>query len=114
MDFTRLKRTVLIGFIAAAVLFALGAVAIFLNIVPSPKPGRNVTVDLQIVTDTAEYYWAAVYVAEPLTADEYREIAKSIGDERFNGRYGQVQVFDNEWVRDMELPENRHIQLSDD
>ena len=112
MDFARLKRAVLIGLIAAAVLFVLGTAFVLLR--PDPGPGRDVTVDLQVVTDTPKYYWAAVYVAEPLTADEYKEIAKSIGDEHFRGRFGQVHVFDDEWARDMVLPENQYIQLSDE
>ena len=114
MDFARLKRVVLIGIIVAAVIFVLGAVAIVLNLVPSGSPGRNVTVDLQVVTDTPEYYWAAVYVPEPLTPEEYKEIAKSIGDEHFRGRFGRVHVFDDEWARDMVLPENQYIQFSDE
>ena len=53
-------------------------------------------------------------MAESLTPEEYKEVAKSIGDEHFRGRFGQVHVFGDEWARDMELPENQHIQLSDE
>lgn len=51
---------------------------------------------------------------EPLTVEAYRGIAKSIGDEHFRGRFGQAQVFGDEWARDMELPGNQHIGLSDE
>ena len=112
MDFARLKRAVLIGIIAAAIIFALGAA--FVLIGPGAGPRRDVTVDLAVVTDTPKYYWAAVHVAEPLTPDEYKEIAKSIGDEHSQGRFGQMHIFDDQWARDMELPENRPIQLTDE
>ena len=77
-------------------------------------PGRDVTVDLQVVTDTPEHCWAAVYVAEPLTVDEYKEVAKSIGDEHFRGRFGQVHIFDDEWARAMELPESQDREFTDE
>jgi len=112
MDFARLKRAVLIGLIAAAVIFVLGVAFVLLR--PDPGPRRDVTVNLAVVTDTPKYYWAAVYVAEPLTPDEYKEIAKSIGDEHFRGRYGQVQVFDDEWARSTMLPENQGREFTDE
>jgi hypothetical protein len=114
MNMRRLKRAVLIGIVATAVILALVVVVVVLDLGPPSEPGRDVTVDLKINVDTPEYYWASVYIAEPLTADEYKEVAKSIGDEHFRGRFGQVHVFDDEWARDMELPENQHIQLSDE
>ncbi len=42
------------------------------------------------------------------------QIAKSSGDEHFRGRFGQVQVFDDECAHEMELPDNQHIQISDE
>ena len=112
MDFARVKRAVLIGLIAAAVLFVLGAAFVLLR--PDAGPRRDVTVDLKVNVDTPEYYWASVYIAEPLTADEYKEVAKSIGDERLQGRPGQVHIFDDQWARDMELPENQHVVFSEE
>ena len=114
MDMARLKRMALL-FVVCLVVIGGGAVLlVVLTDGSGSGPGRDVTVNLQVVTDTPEYYWAAVYVAEPLTADEYREIAKSIGDEHFRGRFGQVHVFDDEWARDMVLPENQHVVLGEE
>ena len=113
MDVRRFKRAVLIGIVATVIILGLVVVVVVLDLGPSSAPGRDVTVDLKVNVDTAEYYWASVYVTEPLTADEYKEVAKSIGDEHFRGRFGQVHVFDDEWALDMELPENQHIELSD-
>ena len=69
-------------------------------------------VDIAVVVDDPGQYWAAVYVAKPLTPDEYRKLAKSIGDRELQNRNGQVQVFDDKWARDMVLPENRFKDLT--
>ena len=112
MDIRRLKRAVLVGIVATVVILALGAIAVVLDLGSSSEARRDVTVSLQVVTDTPDYYWAAVYVAEPLTLDEYKKIAKSVADEHFRGRFGQVQVFDDEWARDMMLPEHQPTDLT--
>jgi hypothetical protein len=116
MDIRRLKRAVLIGVVATVVILGLLVVVVVLDLGSSTgsKPGRDVHVDLKANVDTTEYYWASVYLPDPLTAEEYREVAKSIGDEHFRARFGQAHVFDDEWARDMELPENQRIQLSDE
>jgi hypothetical protein len=114
MDFARMKRLALLFVACLAVL--VGGVALMAVVTgrSGSKPGRGLTVDLQVITDSPDYYWAAVYVVEPLTPDEYRGIAKSIGDEHFGGRFGQVQVFDDEWARDMMLPEHQSTDLTDE
>jgi hypothetical protein len=114
MDFARMKRLALLFVACLAVL--VGGVALMAVVTgrSGSKPGRGLTVDLQVITDSPDYYLAAVYVVEPLTPDEYRGIAKSIGDEHFGGRFGQVQVFDDEWARDMMLPEHRFTELTDE
>lgn len=114
MNFARVKRYVVLLVVCLAVILGVAVVMVLFTSGSGSKPARDVTVDLKVNVDTAEYYWASVFVAEPLTAEEYKEVAKSIGDEHSRGRFGQVHVFDDEWARDMELPENQHIQLSDE
>ncbi len=96
MDFARVKRYIVLLVVCLAVILGVAVVMVVFTSGSGSKPGRDVTVNLAVVTDTPEYCLAAVYVAEPLTAEEYKEIAKSGGDEHFRGRFGQVQVFDDE------------------
>jgi hypothetical protein len=114
MDFARVKRYVVLFVVCLAVVLGVAVVMVLFTSGSGREPARDVTVDLKANVDTPEYYWASVYIAEPLTPEEYKEVAKSIGDEQFRGRFGQVHIFDDEWARDMELPENQHVELSEE
>jgi hypothetical protein len=124
MSLGRLARLVGIGLVATVVIVVVivGVTSLFPSpsgkqSTPSPwAPGVVVdpNVDIAVVVDDPGQYWAAVYVAKPLTPDEYRKLAKSIGDRELQNRNGQVQVFDDKWARDMVLTESQHIELTDE
>ena len=110
MSLGRIARLVGIG-LAATVAMTLLVVAVT-GLLPSSSDTHDVMVDLKVVKGYPDYYWAAAYVAEPLADEGYRKAAKSIGDRELAGRYGQVMVFDDQWARDMVLPENQSIDLT--
>lgn len=56
MSSAHVERAVWLAITTASVLFVLGAVAVVLNLVPSGSSGCDVTVDLQVVAVTHEYY----------------------------------------------------------
>jgi hypothetical protein len=110
MSFGRLARLVGIGLLVTVVIVVVIVAAT--SLFPSSSDKHDVTVNLKTVKDSPDYFWAAVYVPEPLTDDGYRKVAETIGDEELQSRCGQVMVFDDEWARSMVLPENQSIDLS--
>jgi hypothetical protein len=125
MGIGRLARLVGIGLVVTVVIVVVivGATALL----PS-SPDKHETwprsapstvavdpnTDIAIIVNDPLQWWAAVWVKKPLTADGYKQLAKSIGDPELQDRHGQVQVFDDKWARNMVLAENRFTELTDE
>jgi hypothetical protein len=123
MGIGRLARLVGIGLVVTVVIVVVivGATALL----PS-SPDKHETwprsapstvavdpnTDIAIIVNDPLQWWAAVWVKKPLTADGYKQLAKSIGDPELQDRHGQVQLLDDKWVRSMVLPENQSIDMS--
>jgi len=107
MGAARLTEAVVVGIVATA---AMATLIVAATSISSSK--HAVTVDAKVVKDYPDYHWAAVFVPKPLADEGCRQVAKSTGDEKLRGRYGQVMVSDDRCARDMALPENQSIDLT--
>jgi hypothetical protein len=83
MSLGRLARLVGLGLVVTIVLVVLIVAAT--SPLPSSPGAHDVTVDLKVVKDYPNYYWAAVFVPEPLADEGCRKVAKSIGDKELKG-----------------------------